>query len=353
MAKIIYGVHGTGHGHAVRACIVSEMYPEHTFLFVSHSDGLEVLNKAGLNTYEIPNPVTPIKNHRILFTRLFLENLKFKLHVGKYEKTLRDIIDDFKPDYGVSDYEYLVPKICKENSIPCLSIDNSHIITTAQHKLPFLAAFNYLANAHLINKMYSNVEKYIIVSFFNLPVKEKMSNRVIIPPIHRKNVFHHEAKDAGHVIAYQGYTTFSGFIPFLHKIKRNVKVYGFDKEGISGNIEFKTNSVNGFLHDLATCSYVICGGGHTLISEALYYGKPILSFPISYAFEQYLNAFYLEVNGYGKMCRLSQVSQKVIDEFESELDSYREKIGCRNFSGNDKFRYYFDAFLNGSSFEET
>ena len=77
-------------------------------------------------------------------------------------------------------------------------------------------------------------------------------------------------------------------------------VYGFNQEGRQGNLHFKKKSETGFLEDLASCSYLICGGSHTLLSEALYLGKPVLSFPIKGAFEQYLNAFYLERLGYGR-----------------------------------------------------
>ena len=103
-----------------------------------------------------------------------------------------------------------------------------------------------------------------------------------------------------HVVAYQGYTTFARFLPFLRAIPSQVMVYGFDTGGVDGNLHFRKNSETGFLDDLASCRYVVCGGSHTLISEALFYGKPVMAFPIQGAFEQYLNAFYLERLGYGQ-----------------------------------------------------
>ena len=77
-------------------------------------------------------------------------------------------------------------------------------------------------------------------------------------------------------------------------------VYGFDEDRHRRQPHFKKNSEPGFLDDLASCRYVVCGGSHTLLSEALYYGKPVISFPIKGAFEQFLNAFYLERLGYGR-----------------------------------------------------
>ena len=45
---------------------------------------------------------------------------------------------------------------------------------------------------------------------------------------------------------------------------------------------------------------MVGSAGQTLISEALYYGKPLIVFPIKQAFEQFLNAFYVEKLGYGR-----------------------------------------------------
>ena len=43
MAKILYGVHGTLHGHAMRALTIARHFSEHEFLFVTHDRGTAVL----------------------------------------------------------------------------------------------------------------------------------------------------------------------------------------------------------------------------------------------------------------------------------------------------------------------
>ena len=66
-----------------------------------------------------------------------------------------------------------------------------------------------------------------------------------------------------------------------------------------GAIEFRPRSVDGFLEDLVTARGVVTGGGFSLLSEAVYLGKPVLSVPLRGQFEQLMNARYLEREGFG------------------------------------------------------
>ena len=57
---------------------------------------------------------------------------------------------------------------------------------------------------------------------------------------------------------------------------------------------FRPFSRDGFVRDLCDCGGVICGGGFSLISEALHLGKKVLSKPIRGQAEQESNARALE-----------------------------------------------------------
>ena len=122
-------------------------------------------------------------------------------------------------------------------------------------------------------------------------------------------------------------------------------VYGFNQEGRQGNLHFKKNSETGFLEDLAGCSYLICGGSHTLLSEALYLGKPVLSFPITRAFEQYLNAFYLERLGYGRKLENQNPSPAIIPAFEARLEQFQKNISQGHFCGNQEIYDLISYFI--------
>ena len=66
-----------------------------------------------------------------------------------------------------------------------------------------------------------------------------------------------------------------------------------------GNLEFRPRSNEGFVEDLRTARGVVAGGGFSLLSEAVYLGKPMLAIPLRGQFEQLMNARYLEREGYG------------------------------------------------------
>jgi uncharacterized protein (TIGR00661 family) len=90
---------------------------------------------------------------------------------------------------------------------------------------------------------------------------------------------------------------------------------------------------------------VVCGGSHTLTSEALYYGKPVISFPIKNAFEQFLNAFYIHRLGYGRYFTGFRPPPEIIPAFETQLDRYRANIETGNFCGNQEIYALVEQFI--------
>ncbi len=66
MGRILYGVHGTGHGHAIRALTIARHFAGlgHEILFVSHGAGAAILRRE-FPVEEIPNPETPIRGHKV------------------------------------------------------------------------------------------------------------------------------------------------------------------------------------------------------------------------------------------------------------------------------------------------
>jgi hypothetical protein len=94
---------------------------------------------------------------------------------------------------------------------------------------------------------------------------------------------------------------------------------------------------------------VICGGGHTLISEALYLGKPVLSFPIRFAGEQEVNAAYLDRLGYGMGCASSHPTESLIHTFETGLAGFRSAIRSETFLGNPDLFNLIGRFVETGS----
>ncbi len=345
MAKILYGVHGTGHGHAVRALTIARHFAGlgHEFLFVSHGTGAAILRRE-FPVEDIPNPATPIRGHKVALAATVYSNFTVRRRSRTYINQILKLMERFQPDVTMSDYEYFVPRAARLAGVPCLSVDHQHIITSCRHPVPWAHCLNYLATAWAVGTFFSRASDYLVISFFRPPTRPGVRAR-ILPPLLRDTVLQRRPSAAGHVVAYQGYTTFRRFFPFLRAIPSPVMVYGFDTEGADGNLHYKKNSETGFLDDLASCRYVVCGGSHTLISEALYYGKPVLSFPIKGAFEQFLNAFYTERSGFGRYFTGFHPRPEIIPVFEAHLEGFNRNIGAENFCGNPEIFALVEQFI--------
>ncbi|MFH1067114.1 MAG: glycosyltransferase family protein [bacterium] len=258
-------------------------------------------------------------------------------------RSMVELAEKFQPDVALTDYEFFVPRVCRQLGIPCLSLDHQHLITLASFSTPLHQCWIRMMAALSVKRLFSEASAYLVTSFFQPPPLSP--NVVIAPPLLRESVLRHQPQDGEHVVAYQGYETFSCFLPFLRNIKSPVFVYGLSTPHQDGNLTFKAYSEEEFLKNLASCRYVVCGGGHSLISEALFYGKPVLSFPIKNAFEQFLNAYYVEKLGYGKMADTHRPSLQMLEGFESRLDFFRANIKKENFCGNDEIFRLLDRFI--------
>jgi uncharacterized protein (TIGR00661 family) len=343
MARILYGVHGIGHGHAVRALTMARHFAGHEFLFVSHDTGAAILGQE-FPVEECPNPPTIVKGHRVDVPATLVAALKVRSGSRRYLRRVLELMDRFQPDVTMTDYEYFVPQAARRLGVPCLSIDHQHIITMSRHPVPWSQYLSYLSTRQAVASLYSRATDYLVISFFQTPVKPGARAR-ILPPLLRDSVLGRQPRPGDHVVAYQGYATFKRFFPFLRAIPSPVLVYGFDQERTEGNLHFRKNSEAGFLDDLSSCRYVVCGGSHTLVSEALFYGKPVISFPIKTAFEQFLNAFYVERLGYGRYFTGFRPRPEILPAFEARLEGYRDHIRTGNFCGNQEIFDLVDQFI--------
>ncbi len=347
MARILYGVHGTGHGHAVRALTIARHFPEHEFLFLSHGTGAAILGRE-YPVLECPNPETPIRGHRVAFGPTLYSNLRVRIHFRRMIRQILAVMERFRPDACLSDYEYFLPRACRGLGQPCLSLDHQHIITCCDHAVPWGQIPSYLVTGWAVRLLFSQASHYLVTSFFQPPLRQD-SRAQVLPPLLRESVLARPPQEGEHVLAYQGYSTFKRFFPFLRAIPRPVYVYGLDTASTEDNLIFKKHSEAGFLEDLASCKYVICGGGHSLISEALYYGKPVISFPIKNAFEQFLNSFYVERLGYGRYFTGLRPRPEIIPAIEAQLEQFRHQIQQGHFCGNPEIFALIDQFIRQQS----
>lgn len=334
MANILYGVHGIGHGHAIRALTIARSFPQHNFLFISDSDGYKILCQE-YRVLRLPVNGSPAFGHVMpysgVITSYYKNLLAGKQGLGK----VMQAVELFQPDVAITDYEPNLPEICRKTGLPCLSLDHQHIARYGSLKLPLSKVIDLTLLRVAIWMQFRKLTKHMIISFFNTST-EADSRRKIFPPILRSKVTERVAVEKEHVLAYHGYSTTSAFHNFLLSLPHPVFCYGMNESRVVGNVTYKKNSTDHFLDDLASCRYAMSTAGHTLLSEALFYGKPVMAFPIRNACEQFINGYYLEKNGYGIMNDAFHPSVNVLDLFEKNRERYKKNIQGTSFFGNEK-----------------
>lgn len=343
MARILYGIHGTGHGHAMRGLTLARSMPQHEFLFVANDDAVKVLEPE-FPVARLPNLGTRFKNYKVDFGATIANAIPILKNRRKYIGQGLDIIGKFKPDACMTDLEYFVPAAAKAAGLPCLTLDHQHVLTCCRHDLPADMLWDSFIQGVTPRWLFRPTEASLLISFYAPPVLPQY-NAIVAPPILRQQVLRLAPSDEGHIVAYQSNSTDTRLIDFLRNTGRTAYVYGYrDRAGRSGNVIFKKNSEEEFLDLLGSCSYVVQGGSHTLMSEALHLGKPILSIPLKAMIEQRLNALYLERLGYGMRADMMRLNRALLENFENNLGSYRAKIAERPANGNKLVFSLVDAF---------
>ena len=117
------------------------------------------------------------------------------------------------------------------------------------------------------------------------------------------------------------------------------------EEQVEGNLRYKPFSEGGFIEDLQRARAVIAGGGFTLMGEAVYLHKPMLSVPLGKQFEQVMNARYLEKIGFG--CAATSLEDPAeVTRFLAAIPACEEKLAEYKQEGNTLVLRALDEFLD-------
>ncbi len=348
MGRILYGVMGDSMGHVSRSLAVARSMPNHEFLFVG-ADRVRELEAQGYNVEYVPHLQTIYEDNRVDVVATFLSGAKTILRRGTGIARLAHTIKSFDPDLILTDYEYFTPRAARRVGRPCVSLDHQHLLTHCVYDPPEGQLLSRFLTCFLIRRLYSLSERHLIISFRQLPPTDPATVEVF-PPVLRPEVLLHEASEGDHVLVYWSKaSTFESLFTFVEDTNRKIIVYGLGESPPKGNLIFKSHSVHGFLEDLASCRFLVSTAGHSLISEALHYGKPMLCFPVHLAYEQLINAHFLEESGFGQHLPGLPADPGVFKAFEAKLDTFRERISSHNFYGNDQVAARLEQLIRDGS----
>ena len=148
MARILYGIHGTGHGHAMRGLTIARRLGAHEFLFVANDDAPKILEPE-FRVHRIPNLGTVFRNYQVDVGATVRKAIPLLWHRQRYVDEVLRLIDQFKPDVCMTDLEYFVPRAAEKAGLHCLTLDHQHVITCCRHGwLPPRMWWDHLLPAH-------------------------------------------------------------------------------------------------------------------------------------------------------------------------------------------------------------
>jgi uncharacterized protein (TIGR00661 family) len=338
--RILYGVVGEGMGHATRSrVLLDELVKHHEVHIVVSGRAQQYLEKRFENVHGIWGLTIAYEGNSVRSWQTLLKNVKgavtgWPQNIRKYF----ELAESFEPDVVISDFESFSYLFARNHFLPVISVDNMQIINRCKHEPSVLAGFedSFELTKSIVKSKLPGAFHYLITTFFQPPVRKERTT--LLPSILRPEILAAKPERGEHLLVYQTATTNTALPEILQRAKLPCRIYGLRRDlqadVIEGNLTYRPFSEAGFIDDLRTARAVIAGGGYTLMSEAVYLRKPLLSIPVEGQFEQVLNARYLEELGYGAYA--SELTEARLSAFLAKLPFCEEALQGYTQDGNTK-----------------
>jgi uncharacterized protein (TIGR00661 family) len=346
--RILYGVVGEGMGHAMRSRVVLERLFElgHEVEIIASGRAVDFLEKRfgdksevnrirGLHIVYEDNEV---QRARTLFENVLGGSLAIPAQIAKYF----DLIRDFSPELVISDFESWTYFYGQAHRLPILSIDNMQILNRCVIPDDVIEGHraDFEISKALVKSKLPFANHYLITTFFFPEIRKDKTT--LVKPILRPEILSAERASGDHLLVYQTAEGNDELAKTLSETGLECRIYGMRRtikeEQVEGRLRYRPFSETTFIEDLATSKAVIAGGGFTLMGEAVYLHKPMLSVPVRGQFEQVLNGRYLQKLGYGQYADSLDDPREVFSFIEKVPDCARALEGFVQHGNTDLYR---------------
>jgi len=311
---------GEGMGHATRSWpIIRELSARYEVHVFAGGRVYEYLVSRVEHLHWIQTLALVYEDNRVNVAASWLTNWRrlaqFLWSAGKFISMALAL----RPRVLVTDYEAVSAYMSVPLRLKSVCFDNQHVFgrTGVTYPERYERDARALGTANFATVPYAN--RYVVSTFYHPPVTRAHTR--LVPPVVRPEVLELETSDSDTVLVYQTSASNRALIPTLNQVAGEFVVYGLGRDEVIGNCTLRTFSEVRFLEELARARAVITNGGHTLITEALALGKPVLSEPVQGQFEQILNAIHIERMGVGR--HIEKLTPEAVTSFLAELDRFR------------------------------
>jgi uncharacterized protein (TIGR00661 family) len=349
--KILYGVVGEGMGHAMRSRVVLEHLTAngHDVQTMASQRAVDYLAMRFDGVRRIHGMHIIYEENRVRRGKTLFSNLvEGARAIPGQIRAYFDLVDAFRPELVVSDFESWTYLYGKMHGLPVLSLDNNQMLNRCRHDPRIidvdLAGFE-LARAFVKSKL-PLADQYLITTFYYPEIRKPRTS--LYPCILRPEILNAVSRRGDHLLVYQTAEGNDDLVTALESSGLECRVYGMrrslDRDRVEGNLTYRPFSETEFIEDVATSRAVIAGGGFTLMSECVYLGNPMLATPIGGQFEQTLNALYLEREGYGKYA--PRLDAKAVTAFLDEIPECERRLARYSQDGNRLLLEALDRLLD-------
>jgi len=334
MPRIVYSCCGEGRGHSSRTLTMVRLLRErgHEVRVLASHAAFHALQPQLPEVSEIPGLILVYERNRVRIGPTLRRNLATWRGKGVVVRRLKTMLEEFRPQLAITDFEPFLPLAARQLGIPFIAIDHQHVIPGLPIEKPLRYWPHFAATLAVVLLTHRGERANLVTSYFH-PDRPYRPHYHYFGPILRPEVSCLRPAPGDHVLVYQTSGSFSRLPEILQAMPFQFRVYAFNRDGREGNCLFKPRNHPDFLADLAGCSWVLTNGGYTLISESLHLGKPILSIPVEGQFEQWINAAQLARLGYGLACTQDELSPALVARFVQSLDARRHRLSQSTFDG--------------------
>ena len=350
--KIIYGVSGEGFGHSSRARVVARhlVNKGHTVKIVSYDRGYRNL-KDDFDVFETEGLHIASADNKVSVVETFTNNIK-RLPEGqrKLREMKESLYEDFQPDCILTDFEPMTGYLAHHYGIPLISIDNQHRMRYMEYPYPQGQDAERRLTETIIRAMVPRPDAVLVTSFY--PGNPTNDRTHIFPPILRKEVLSRSPMTGDYILVYVSFG-FETLLEMLQSFTRErFLIYGAKQKETVSHFTYRPFDVTGFLNDLAGAKAVMATAGFSLMTESLYYHKPLLACPMQGQYEQVVNGHLLDVMQLGK--NAVDVTPDTIASFLYHLKDYEERLSSYRSEGNEAILTKLDELLdNGAALAHT
>jgi len=342
MARILYGVAGEGMGHAIRSrVIIDHLSREHDVQVVVSGrahDYLKAREHDHLGVKKIWGLTIVYEDNTVRNIRTVASNLWHGVFGGvpRNVKAYFQLVEAFRPEVVVTDFETWSAIFARRHRLPCISVDNIQVLNRCQHPAEIVRGKRqaYLVGKALVKAKVGFCYHYLVSTFFYPKVVRPRTT--LHPPAFRPEILAAKPERGDHLVVYQTSTSNQELPAILARSGVECRIYGLRRDLAGdqreGNLVYRPFSEQTFVDDLRTARAVVSGGSFTLMSEAVFLGKPMLSVPVQRQFEQIMNARWLQRLGYGM--EGDRITTARLGEFLERVPDYTRTLGGYHQDGN-------------------